>query len=157
MNALHLWPIPALSQPAWTLAMACVLSRTAIPSASSGIAVLRSRRERPAPSWRRLYLTLSVTMGLFALAEAVSRGGGWRHVAEFLAVVAIFGGAAVWVRANRVALAEADGCSCVEREIEIRIVDEPQRKGADYEVVLTTERDSTVREGVLTGVGGRPR
>jgi len=142
-----------LAQLSWTLAIACVLSRTSISSTSSGTATLRSQRKRPAPSWRYLYIFLSFSMAVFALAEAVSREGAWRHVSESLAVVAIFGGMALWIRANRVALAEADGCSCAEREIEIRAV----RKAADDEVVLATELDRTVREGVLTGVGRRPQ
>ena len=138
-----------LTQISWTLATACVLS--------SGTTTLRSHRKRPAPSWRYLHVFLSSALGLFVLAEAVWRESAWRHFFEFLAIVATFGGMALWIRANRVALAETDGCSCAEREIEIRMVDEPQRKGADYQVVLPADRDGTVGEGVLTGRGGRPQ
>jgi hypothetical protein len=62
----------------------------------------------PKPQWGLLYTLLPVAVGLLVAAHRLSPSAGWRVFAECLAALAVIGLAALWVRANRLALALLD-------------------------------------------------
>ncbi len=59
----------------------------------------------PKPKWWLLYGMLSLAMALLIAAGLRSPSAGWRVFAEFLATLLTIGAIALWVHANRVALA----------------------------------------------------
>ena len=59
----------------------------------------------PKPKWLLLYAVLPVGAALLVTADLLSPSGGWRMVAEGTASLVIIGFMALWVRANRLALA----------------------------------------------------
>jgi hypothetical protein len=69
------------------------------------------RRHRSKPAWHVLYGMVAVSILLFVVAEVKSPTGGWRTLTECLATLLIIGVMALWVRANRAALAVADAIS----------------------------------------------
>ena len=64
--------------------------------------------KNPRPNWWLLYGTLLLAVGLFAVVAYTNPSAGWRQLVEGLIVLAIFGALALWLRANRVALALYD-------------------------------------------------
>ncbi len=66
------------------------------------------RRHRSNPAWHVLYGMVAVSILLFVVVEVKSPTGGWRTLTECLATLLIIGVMALWVRANRAALAVAD-------------------------------------------------
>ncbi len=70
------------------------------------------RRHCSKPAWHVLYGMVGVSILLFVVAEVKSPMGGWRTLTEFLATLLIIGVMALWVRANRTALAIADAIPC---------------------------------------------
>ncbi len=75
---------------------------------SGGHEAVTRGRHRPKPAWRVLYGTAAVCMLLFLVAEVESPTGGWRILTECLGTVLILGIMALWVHANRTALALVD-------------------------------------------------
>lgn len=65
-------------------------------------------RNRPRPAWHALYVLAAVAMLFFLAVDAESPTGGWRILMECLATLLIIGAMAVWVHANRAALALAN-------------------------------------------------
>ncbi len=59
----------------------------------------------PKPKWWLLYGMLPLAMSLLIAAGLRSPSAGWRVFAEFLASLLTIGAIALWVHANRVALA----------------------------------------------------
>ncbi|MFI5339734.1 MAG: hypothetical protein ACHQ7N_07840 [Candidatus Methylomirabilales bacterium] len=80
------------------------------PSDGRGAAMLN--RNRPKPAWHVLYIVVAVIVPLFVVAEVKSPTGGWRTLTECLATLLIIGVMALWVRANRAALAVGDAIPC---------------------------------------------
>ncbi|MGD0266124.1 MAG: hypothetical protein ABSD47_14385 [Candidatus Methylomirabilota bacterium] len=70
------------------------------------------RRHRSKPAWHVLYGMVALTILFFVVAEVESPVGGWRTLTECLATLLIIGVMALWVRANRAALAVADAIPC---------------------------------------------
>jgi hypothetical protein len=66
-------------------------------------------RKAPKPAWGGLYGIVTVMCGLLAVVEVTIPDGLARRALECVAALAIFGAMAVWVRANRVALAMREG------------------------------------------------
>lgn len=62
-------------------------------------------RKTPKPVWGWLYGIVTVMCGLLAVVEVAIPDGPARRVLECVVTLALFGAMAVWVRANRVALA----------------------------------------------------
>ena len=62
----------------------------------------------PKPKWWLLYPVLPLGATLLAVAEPLSPSAGWRMFAEGLASMTVLCAIALWVRANRVALALRD-------------------------------------------------
>jgi hypothetical protein len=62
----------------------------------------------PKPKWWLLYGVLPLGAALLAAAELVSPTAGWLGFTEGLASLIIIGAMALWVHANRVALALPD-------------------------------------------------
>lgn len=61
--------------------------------------------KNPKPNWWRLYALLPLSVVLLVGADLVAPSAGWRMVAEGAAALLILGLMALWVRANRLALA----------------------------------------------------
>ncbi len=70
------------------------------------------RRHCSKPAWHVLYGMVGVSILLFVVAEVKSPMGGWRTLTECLATLLIIGVMALWVRANRAALAVAHAIPC---------------------------------------------
>lgn len=66
-------------------------------------------RKTPKPAWVWLYGIVTVMGGLLGVIEVTIPDGPARRVLECMATLAIFGAMALWVRANRVALALDEG------------------------------------------------
>lgn len=64
--------------------------------------------KNPKPNWWLLCGTLLLAMVLLATVAFMDPSAGWRQFAECLILVTIYGAIALWVRANRVALALID-------------------------------------------------
>jgi hypothetical protein len=62
----------------------------------------------PKPKWWLLYSVLPLATALFIAADFLSQTTGWRQLADGAVSLAILGAVALWVRANRVALALSD-------------------------------------------------
>jgi hypothetical protein len=75
---------------------------------SNGREVATSKRDRPKPAWHVLYAVFAVTVLLFVVADVESPAGGWRILTECLGTALVIGAMALWVRANRAALAHDD-------------------------------------------------
>ena len=89
-------------------------------------AVMRGRH-RLKPAWHVLYVVVAVTMLLFVLADVESPTGGWRMLTECLGTVLIIGVMALWVRANRAALALADATQYGGRSLESSVAYSPRQ------------------------------
>jgi len=59
----------------------------------------------PKPAWWLLYTLLPFGGALLVVADVASPSAGWRTFTECLVSLAILGAIALWLRANRVALA----------------------------------------------------
>jgi hypothetical protein len=86
-----LWAVVSRRRPAWLAA-----SRR------------RSNMRNPKPKWLLLYAVLPLGAALLVAADLLSPSAGWRTVAEGTAALVTLGLMALWVRANRVALALLD-------------------------------------------------
>ncbi len=62
----------------------------------------------PRPKWWQLYAVLPLGAALLVAAELVSPTAGWRELTDGLASLVVIGAMALWVHANRVALALPD-------------------------------------------------
>jgi len=78
---------------------------------SDGREAVGRSRNRPKPAWGALYAVAGVAALLFWVADVESPAGGWRILTECLGTVLVIGAMALWVRANRVALALGDETS----------------------------------------------
>jgi hypothetical protein len=67
-----------------------------------------SERPYPKPRWGWLYGVLILLGGLLTVVEVAMPDGLARRTLEFAVTLAILGAIALWVRANRVALALAN-------------------------------------------------
>ena len=65
----------------------------------------RSKMRNPKPKWLVLYAVLPLGAALLVAADLLSPSAGWRMVAEGAATLVLLGLMALWVRANRLALA----------------------------------------------------
>ncbi len=72
--------------------------------ASRGRSIVRSVR----PAWWVLYAMFPAAIVLLLAAHIESPSAGWRKIAEVVASLIVMGAMALWVRANRVALALDD-------------------------------------------------
>ena len=59
----------------------------------------------PKPAWRLFYALLGIAFALLLVADLSSPSDGWRAFAEGVVSLALVGVIALWVRANRLALA----------------------------------------------------
>lgn len=62
----------------------------------------------PKPTWWLLYSVVPLATALLIAADLLSPTTGWRQLADGVVSLAILGAIALWVRANRVALALSD-------------------------------------------------
>ena len=62
----------------------------------------------PKPAWWLLYALLPIGAALLVAADVASPSAGWRTFTECLVSLAILGAIALWLRANRAALALRD-------------------------------------------------
>jgi len=72
---------------------------------SDGHGATTPDKNRPKPAWHVLYIAVALTILFFLVGEVESPVGGWRTLTECLATLLIIGVMALWVRANRAALA----------------------------------------------------
>jgi len=79
----------------------------------------------PKPKWWLLYAVLPLGAALLALAELLSPSAGWRMFAEGLASMTVLCAVALWVRANRLALALRDEPSEASRPLRVWIAYAP--------------------------------
>jgi hypothetical protein len=79
---------------------------------SDGRGATTPDKNRRKPAWHVLYIAVALTILFFVVAEVESPVGGWRTLSECLATLLIVGVMALWVRANRAALAVADAIPC---------------------------------------------
>ncbi len=75
---------------------------------SDGREAVPLSRNRPKPAWRVLYAVFAVTVLHFVVADVELPAGGWRILTECLCTALVIGTMALWVRANRAALALPD-------------------------------------------------
>ena len=73
----------------------------------------------PKPAWWLLYAMLPAAFALLVAAHLESPSAGWREIAEVVASLMIMGAMALWVRANRVALALEDDHQVPESMAEV--------------------------------------
>jgi hypothetical protein len=85
------------------------------------------RRHRSKPAWHVLYGMVAVSILLFVVAEVKSPTGGWRILTECLGTGLIIGVMALWVRANRAALALADSTQYGGRSLESSVAYSPRQ------------------------------
>lgn len=78
--------------------------------------------ERAHPHWGRLYLIVPLAVSAVALIEATVDAPMIRSMLPWGFVLAVFGAMAWWVRANRVALDQAETCVRAERAIGVRVI-----------------------------------
>ena len=62
----------------------------------------------PKPTWWLLHSLVPLATALLIAADLLSPTTGWRQLADGVVSLAILGAIALWVRANRVALALSD-------------------------------------------------
>jgi len=79
----------------------------------------------PKPRWWLLYAVLPLGAALLAVADLLSPSAGWRVMAEGLASMTVLGAIALWVRANRLALALRDAPSEASRPLKVWIAYAP--------------------------------
>ena len=79
----------------------------------------------PKPKWWLLYAVLPLGAMLLAAADLLSPSAGWRMFAEGLASMTVLCAIALWVRANRMALALPDGLSEANRPLKAWIAYAP--------------------------------
>ena len=79
----------------------------------------------PKPKWWLLYAVLPLGATLLALTELLSPSAGWRMFVEGLASMTVLCAIALWVHANRVALALSDEPSEVGRPLKVWIAYAP--------------------------------
>ena len=75
---------------------------------SDGRELVKPRGNRPKAAWHVLYVVVAVAVLFFVVADVESPTGGWRILTECLGTALVIGAMALWVRANRAALALAD-------------------------------------------------
>ena len=75
----------------------------------------------PKPKWWLLYAVLPLGATLLVGAELLSPSAGWRMFAEGLASMTVLCAIALWVRANRLALALRDEPSEAGRPLKVWI------------------------------------
>ena len=78
--------------------------------------------ERVHPHWGRLYAIVPLAASAVALIETTVEAPMIRSMLPWGFVLAVFGAMAWWVRANRVALEQAESCGCAERAIGVRVI-----------------------------------
>ena len=66
------------------------------------------KRRNPKPRWGFLYVIVTALCGLLAVVEVAVPDGLARRTLEFAVVLAMLVGMALWVRANRLAIARAN-------------------------------------------------
>ena len=76
-------------------------------SRSTGGAAVTQDGIRRKPAWHVLYALVGVAVLFFTVADVAAPANGWRILAECLGTTLILGVMALWVRANRLALALA--------------------------------------------------
>ena len=74
------------------------------------------------PHWGRLYAIVPLAASAVALIETTVEAPMIRSMLPWGFVLAVFGTMAWWVRANRVALDQAESCACGERRIGVRVI-----------------------------------
>ncbi|MBI2200046.1 MAG: hypothetical protein HYU42_15840 [Candidatus Rokubacteria bacterium] len=74
------------------------------------------------PHWGRLYTIVPLAASAVALIESTVEAPMIRSLLPWGFVLAVFGTMAWWVRANRVALDQAESCACAERAIGVRVI-----------------------------------
>jgi hypothetical protein len=84
-------------------------------------------KNRPKPAWHVLYIAVALTFLFFVVAEVELPVGGWRILTECLSTGLIIGVMALWVRANRAALARADATRYRGRSLESSVAYSPQQ------------------------------
>jgi hypothetical protein len=84
-------------------------------------------KNRPKPGWHVLYIAVALTILFFVVAEVESPVGGWRILTECLGTGLIIGVMALWVRANRAALALADATQYGGRSLESSVAYSPRQ------------------------------
>jgi hypothetical protein len=104
--------------------------------------------KNPRPTWWFLYGLLPVGAALLVAADVASPSAGWRTFTECLVSLAILGAIALWLRANRVALALRDRSPQTEQSLRIwvaycppavaqRTLDLPETTPVQHQVVPT--------------------
>ncbi len=88
---------------------------------------------RPRPGWNLLFAILPLAAAALFLIQVTVAAGPLRVVANAAIVLAGFGAMALWVRGNRVALAQLGRCACASEMLTIRVVtsrpEPPSRQG----------------------------
>jgi hypothetical protein len=77
------------------------------------------------PKWWLLYAVLPVAAALLIAAERLSPSAGWQMVAEGSASLLVIGLVALWLRANRLALAVAGKPSDGEAPLRVWVAYSP--------------------------------
>lgn len=74
------------------------------------------------PHWGRLYAVAALAGLGLVLAHVVPLASGLAFVLRVGLLVAGFGAMASWLRANRVALDQAEWCACASRTVTVRVI-----------------------------------
>jgi len=110
---------------------------------SNGREVVTPKRNRPKPAWHVLYAVFAVTVLLFVVADVESPTGGWRILTECLGTALVIGAMALWVRANRAALALADNAPNGEETLRSYVAYSPRPsslRGLDFSGIEPSQR-----------------
>jgi len=83
------------------------------------------RRRHPAPAWSALYLIAALDLAGLAAVPVVVPAGDVRRAALGVAALATFAAMALWIRANRIALALEDDAACCTTPLVVRVIRAP--------------------------------
>jgi hypothetical protein len=79
----------------------------------------------PKPKWWLLYAVIPLGAALFVAVDLLAPSTGWRMVGEGVAALALLGVTALWVRANRLALALLGDRSGGEQSLRVWVAYRP--------------------------------
>lgn len=84
----------------------------------------------PRPRWTRLYVLPPLLVAALVLVERSVSATAPRIVLEFALTGGAWWAMAAWVRANRIAIDQADWCACASHAITVRVIQSPVRAPA---------------------------
>jgi len=109
----------------------------------------------PSPRWILLFAVLPLAAVALVLTEVTVADGPFRVGADAAIVLATFGAMALWVRGNRVALAQLERCACASEMPAIRVVpsqrEHPSRQTPATRVPAPVSASARRRTGARLG------